>query len=134
MDISRRGMFGFLPGIGAAVLAGSKATMAVAAPVEVEAPKGAAVTSFNWAKMELLRRGLIGEVGNGVYESWFQSLEVERLEAGMLTVSVPVLFLKKWISTHYMVELLRASQRADTSVECVDIIVRKARTVQPNTI
>lgn len=127
MVITRRGMFELLPGIGAVVLAGSKVDMAAAAPVVAEVPKAAAVTSFNWARMELFRRGVIGEVGVDVFESWFSSIEMEKLENGKLTVSVPALFLKRWVDGYYAMALLRGAQRMDASVEEVQIVLREPR-------
>lgn len=126
MEISRRGMFGFLPGIGAVVLK-AKPALAVTEPVEVGAPKAAAVTAFNWARVELFKRGVIGQVGADVFESWFASMEMERLENGKLTVSVPAVFLKKWVDWHYATALLRGAQRMDASVEEVKIVVRRPR-------
>lgn len=127
MDISRRGMFGFLPGIGAAVLAASKGAMAAAAPVAVDAPTAVAATTFNWAKMELFKRGVIGQVGADVFDSWFASMEMERLENGRLTVSVPAMFVKKWVDGYYSMALLRGAQRMDATVEEVRIVVREPR-------
>lgn len=127
MDISRRGMFGFLPGIGAAVVTVSKGGIAVAGAVQAEAPKAAVVTSFNWARVELFRRGVVAEVGADVFDSWFSSIEMEKLEHGKLTVSMPALFLKQWVDRHYAVALLRGAQRMDGSVEEVQIVLREPR-------
>jgi len=127
MDISRRGMFGFLPGIGAVVLAGSKVGLAAAVPTEAAVPKAAAVTTFNWARVELFRRGVVAEVGADVFESWFSSVEMEKLENGKLTVSMPALFLKQWVDRYYAMALLRGAQRMDASVEEVQIVLREPR-------
>lgn len=126
MDISRRGMFGLVPGIGAVLVAGSKVA-AAAEPVAPEVAKTGAVTSFSWARVELFRRGVIGEVGEDCFDSWFRSMEMEKLENGRLTVSVPVLFLKRWVETHYDQALLRGAQRMDASVEEVVIVTREPR-------
>lgn len=120
-DISRRGVFGLFSGLGGAALAaGVPVAEAALAPVEEK--------TFGWARMELLRRGLVSEVGQDVYECWFLALEVERYTAKTLTASVPVLFLKRWIAAHYMQQLLRAAQRADANLEEVFVVVRKPAT------
>lgn len=126
MDITRRAMFGLLPGAGAAVLAGANVPAATAAPV---APVPQPVTSFNWARVELFRRGVIAEVGEDAFDCWFRAIELERLEAGKLTVSVPVKFQKRWLEEHYMRPLLRGAQRMDGVVEGVEITLRRPRTV-----
>lgn len=127
-EISRRGMFGLLPGIGAAVVAASVLPVAAAAPVEAAAPAAAPVTTFNWARMELFRRGVIAEVGEDAFESWFKAVELESLQNGKLTVSVPVPFMKRWIDAHYDQALLRGAQRADAFVDRVEIVVREPAT------
>ena len=87
-EISRRGMFGLLPGIGAAVVAVSALPVAAAAPVEAVAPATARVTTFNGARMELFRRGVIAEVGEDAFDSWFKAVEMERLDNGKLVKRV----------------------------------------------
>ncbi len=118
-------MLGLLPGIGAVVFSGSRGGTAAAAPVGTVVPEMAAVTRFNWARMELFRRGVIGEVGADVFESWFSSVEMEKLQNGKLTVSMPALFLKQWVDRYYARALLRGAQRMDASVEEVEIVLRR---------
>lgn len=127
MDISRRGMFGLLPGIGAVVVAGSKVGLAAAIPAEAAVPKAASVTTFNWARVELFRRGVVAEVGADVFDNWFASVEMERLENGKLTVSMPAKFLKDWVDRYYAMALLRGAQRMDASVEEVQVVLREPR-------
>lgn len=124
VDVSRRGLFSLFGGLGgAAVVSGTQTVLASTLPAPV--PSLSTLKPFNWARMELLRRGLIGEIGEDRYDSWFKALEVETLERGVLVASVPVKFLKRWIEEHYMTPLLRAAQRADPSVEQVVLYVRK---------
>ncbi len=122
-DVSRRGLLSFFVGIGGAAVVGAQP---VVSAEQLSAQPAIPLTkSFNWARMELLRRGLIGEIGEDRYDSWFKALEVETFEGGVLVASVPVRFLKRWIEEHYMTPLLRAAQRADPSVEQVVLFVRK---------
>lgn len=128
-DVSRRGLFSIMTGLGGVAVIGSKTVMGMpVAPASASAP---VLKPFNWARLELLRRGLVGEVGPDKYDSWFPSVEVERLQGGVLTVSVPVKFLKTWIEAHYMTSLVRAAQRADASIERVVIELRKPSASSP---
>jgi chromosomal replication initiation ATPase DnaA len=52
-------------------------------------------------------------------------MKVETYEHGVLFVSVPVAFLKKWIDAHYMDKLVRAAQRVDGKIGEVRVMVRK---------
>lgn len=96
----------------------------------IAAPTGVPVKTFNWARLELFRRGVIAQVGEDKYDSWFKPIRMESLENGSLTVSVPVRFLKKWIEAHYRDALLRGAQRMDASVQSVEVIVRDPRREQ----
>jgi hypothetical protein len=128
MDVSRRAVFSLVSGFGSSVLAGLKG------PVQASVsavPTTTCVTPFGWAKMELFRRGVIAEVGEDKFDAWFRSVEMESLESGKLIVSVPVPFLKRWIDEHYDRPLLRGAQRAEPSVQRVEVILRKPRNVRP---
>lgn len=127
--MTRRSLFGLLSGAGAVAMGGVTAPTTAMTP-PIAAPTGAPVKSFNWARLELFRRGVIGEVGEDKYDSWFKSIRMESLENGSLTVSVPVRFLKKWIEAHYRDALLRGAQRMDASVQSVEVIVRDPRREQ----
>jgi chromosomal replication initiator protein len=123
-DISRRGLLGVLAGIGGvaaapAAIASSVLVGAAAAGESLGEP------AFSWARVELLKRGLIGEIGEDRYDSWFAAMKVEKYEHGVLFVSVPVAFLKKWIDAHYMDKLVRAAQRVDGKIGEVRVMVRK---------
>lgn len=129
MDISRRGMFGLLPGSVAALFA-TVMPAAAATPASITSPK-APDKAVSWVRMEQFRQALIAEVGNVTFECWFRSIELEKLEGNRLTVSVSVNFLKQWIGEHYMRPLLRGAQRMDGAVEEVEIVVRRPRVAVP---
>lgn len=124
-DISRRGLFGILAGLGGAAAAPGIALAATATAVPVPADEALGEPAFSWARVELLKRGLIGEIGEDAYQSWFAGMNVEKYERGVLFVSVPVLFVKKWVNAHYMENLVRAAQRVDGKIAEVRILVRK---------
>jgi hypothetical protein len=69
---------------------------------------------------ELKRR-----LGDNIYGSWFQALEVEGLLDRTVTVSVPVRFIRNWIEAHYSDELLESCREAFVGdVEQVKIVMR----------
>ena len=76
---------------------------------------------------------LRAEVGEAVYSSWFARMELESVEANTARISVPTLFLKSWIQSHYAERLLTCWQSERPAVTRIDLSVRSAaiRTAQP---
>src|SRR5262252_1674520 len=76
---------------------------------------------------------LRAEVGEAVYSSWFARMELESVEANTARISVPTLFLKSWIQSHYAERLLTCWQSERPGVTRIDLSVRTAaiRTAQP---
>jgi chromosomal replication initiator protein len=76
---------------------------------------------------------LRAEFGETVYSSWFARMELESVEANTARISVPTLFLKSWIQSHYAERLLTCWQSERPGVTRVDLSVRIAavRTAQP---
>lgn len=125
-DISRRGLLGVLAGIGGAAAAPSAIAVSVTADVAT-AGEALGEPAFSWARVELLKRALVGEIGEDRYESWFAGMTVDRYERGVLYVSVPVVFIKKWVEAYYMDKLVRAAQRVDGKIVEVRVRVRHPR-------
>jgi chromosomal replication initiator protein len=76
---------------------------------------------------------LRAEVGEAVYSSWFARMELESVEANTARISVPTLFLKSWIQSHYAERLLTCWQSERPGVTRIDLSVRTAaiRGAQP---
>jgi chromosomal replication initiator protein len=76
---------------------------------------------------------LRAEVGEAVYSSWFARMELESVEANTARISVPTLFLKSWIQSHYAERLLTCWQSERPGVTRIDLSVRTAaiRNAQP---
>lgn len=72
-----------------------------------------------------MRRSLLLRHGQHIYDSWFMCLQAEGTHDGVLVVSVPVRFVKKWLDAHYSDALLHAAQQADQSVRRLEIVVRR---------
>ena len=58
-----------------------------------------------------MRRRLRAELGEDVFSSWFARVDLEGLSAGVVRLSVPTVFLKGWIKSHYGDKLLGAVAR-----------------------
>jgi len=52
--------------------------------------------------------------------TWFKDTAVVKQGAGVVTVGVPTMFAKGWISTKYNVKLLQAMQEVDPSIESLE--------------
>ncbi len=75
---------------------------------------------------EKAKAQLRSEIGEDVFGSWFQRMELEGLEEGTVRVSVPTRFLKSWIQSHYTEKLLVCMQAQDDTVNRIEIVVRSA--------
>lgn len=128
MDFSRRGFIGFLAALSGGALAGGRvATEAVAAtlpPVPTPGPLlpvSPALTDPGAKLREALRQRL----GDDIYTSWLQRLEIEGFDGQTLTVSLPVKFLRNWVKSHWPDELLECCRAEFPSLQYVDLVVRQ---------
>ena len=80
---------------------------------------------------ERVRVRLQSELGEEVFNSWFARVSLEEESAGIVRLSVPTLFLKGWIKSHYCDRLLNLWQQENASVQRIDIIQRSALRVVP---
>ncbi len=73
-----------------------------------------------------VRRRLRAELGEDVFNSWFARVDLEGLSAGVVRLSVPTVFLKGWIKSHYGDKLLGLWREEDESVRRIDVLRRTA--------
>jgi chromosomal replication initiator protein len=78
-----------------------------------------------------VRRRLRAELGEDVFSSWFARVDLEGLSAGVVRLSVPTVFLKGWIKSHYGDKLLGLWREEDDSVRRVDVLRRTALRIVP---
>jgi chromosomal replication initiator protein len=76
------------------------------------------------AQSQRIRVLLRARLGDEVFSSWFNALEVDRVIGTTVHVSVPVKFLKSWIQTHYVDDLLACCQAELPQVEAVQVNMR----------
>jgi len=80
---------------------------------------------------ERVRVRLQSELGEEVFSSWFARVSLEEAEAGIVRLSVPTLFLKGWIKSHYNDRLLQLWQEEIAAVRRIDVVQRSALRVVP---
>jgi len=68
---------------------------------------------------------LRARLGEDIYTSWFNALEFDEFDGTTVMVSVPVKFLRKWIQSHYLDELLTCCKAEFKSAERVEVTVRQ---------
>jgi chromosomal replication initiator protein len=81
-----------------------------------------------------LRRRLRAELGEDVFTSWFARVDLEGLSGGVVRLSVPTVFLKGWIKSHYGDRLLALWREEDESVRRVDVLRRTALRIVPEAV
>jgi chromosomal replication initiator protein len=73
---------------------------------------------------ERVRTRLRAELGDAIYNSWFARLELERVEAKAVFLSVPTKFLKSWMQLHYADRIKSRLSLEFPSIDRVTIDVR----------
>jgi chromosomal replication initiator protein len=73
-----------------------------------------------------VRSRLRAELGEDVFNSWFARVDLEELSAGVVRLSVPTIFLKGWIKSHYGERLLTFWRHENKEVRRIDVLRRSA--------
>ncbi len=84
------------------------------------------------AMWDRVRRRLRAELGEDVFNSWFARVDLESLGGGVVRLSVPTVFLKGWIKSHYGERIQALWQQEDASVRRIDVARRTALRVIPD--
>ena len=77
-------------------------------------------------KARALLRSVLGEE---VYTSWFNAIEFDSFRDGVLRISFPTKFLKNWVQSHYVEEMLRCCAVEFTGVTSLEIVLRQPGTI-----
>jgi chromosomal replication initiator protein len=73
---------------------------------------------------KLLRLNL----GDEVFSSWFQSMELDTFDGECLTVSFPTKFLRNWVQSHYVDTLTNCCKSEFAGLSRVEITLRQPQT------
>jgi chromosomal replication initiator protein len=76
-------------------------------------------------RWERVRTRLRRQLSEEVYGSWFARVELVSVEAGTAVLSVPTLFLKNWIHSHYADKLMECLVAEIPVVERIELMVRQ---------
>ena len=93
--------------------------------VNGQGPRTAGPTDSVDGRGTKVRATLRARLGEEVYESWFKALEFDGFDGKTVKVSVPVKFLRNWIQSHYLDELLMCCRVEFKSAERVEVVLRQ---------
>lgn len=78
-----------------------------------------------------VRRRLRAELGEDVFSSWFARVDLEAVAADVVRLSVPTVFLKGWIKSHYSERLLALWRQENDAVRRIDVVRRTGLRAMP---
>lgn len=96
-----------------------------------DAVVGAKVTGSGDGRGNKVRAMLKAQLGDDIYSSWFNAMELEDFDGKIVKVSVPVKFLRTWIQAHYAEQLLAACKAEFKTAERVEVVWRQPGSPQP---
>lgn len=89
-----------------------------------ETRRAVAPTNPASSKGHKARAMLRARLGDETFTSWFNALEFDDFDGKTVKASVPVKFLRNWIQSHYLDDLLQCAQAEFTGAERVEVLVR----------
>jgi len=102
--------------------------MAGAMPGDADLNTVAASATFKTGTEGLgakVRALLRARLGDDIYSSWFNALEFESFDGRTVRVSVPVKFLRNWIQSHFLDDLLMCCRSEFEGAEMIDVVLRQ---------
>lgn len=90
-----------------------------------QAAPGASGSGASGKRGDKVRAMLRAKLGEEVFTSWFKTIEFDSFDNGVVRASVPVNFLKKWIASHYLDELLACCQAEFKGAQKVEVALRE---------
>ncbi len=72
-----------------------------------------------------VRALLRARLGDDIFTSWFNALEFESFDGKTVKVSVPVKFLRNWIQSHFLEDLLMCCRSEFEGAEMIDVVLRQ---------
>jgi chromosomal replication initiator protein len=85
-----------------------------------------ATASIDQGCWQRIKKRLRLEVGEDVFSSWFGRIEVEAVDKGVVRLSVPTRFLRKWIESHYVDRVLAHWRVEEPTITRLELLVRSA--------
>jgi chromosomal replication initiator protein len=75
-------------------------------------------------RWQRVKRRLCFELGEDVFSSWFGCVKFESLDNGVVRLSVPTPFLRKWIQSNYLDRVLAQWRVEDPTISRLELSVR----------
>jgi chromosomal replication initiator protein len=100
-------------------------TAEISATSGTDTRRALAPTNPGTGKGQKARAMLRARLGDETFTSWFNALEFDDFDGKTVKVSVPVKFLRNWIQSHYLDDLLQCSQAEFAGAERVEVLVRQ---------
>ncbi|MFM7084601.1 MAG: DnaA ATPase domain-containing protein, partial [Hyphomicrobium sp.] len=72
-----------------------------------------------------IHAALRARLGDDIYTSWFKTLDFDSFDGKTVVASVPVKFLRNWIQSHYIDDLLACSQVEFEGAQSVEVQLRQ---------
>lgn len=104
--------------------AASFSAKTAAAAGEANPDKTAAAQKLPGNRVRTLLRTRLGDE---IYTSFFNAIEFESFDNGVVHATVPVKFLRNWIRSHYVKELLECCQAEFPEAERVEVELRQPK-------
>lgn len=80
-----------------------------------------------------VRESLVQKFGTAIYRDWFQQLTLASIDEGVVACSVPTIFVKDWISQHYLDALAQLCRQEIPGCVGVKLNVGEDPSFQMNT-
>ena len=91
-------------------------------PDDIDALMVAPELSDCWQRIQ---EKLAQDLGETTYRSWLRPLRILGIAENVVQMAVPTRFMREWVVSHYMNDLLRCWQVEQPTIESVEIVVRK---------
>jgi chromosomal replication initiator protein len=85
-----------------------------------------ATTSTDQDRWQRIKERVRFELGEDVFSNWFGRVEFESVDRGVVCLSVPTRFLRKWIESHYADRVLAHWRVEEPTIARLEVSVRSA--------
>ena len=85
-------------------------------------PLGAAVASYteDWI---LIQQALKSKLGEATFKSWVKPITLHEFTSGTLILGAPTRFIRDWVRTNFLDDILATCREQNAKILAVDIIV-----------
>ena len=96
--------------------------------VAISNTSAGSATNSNEGRGLKVRAMLKARLGEDIFTSWFNALEFDSFDGKTVRTSVPVKFLRNWITSHYSEDLLACCRAEFKGAEQVEVALRQPGT------